>query len=457
MDEIKHPYGFTHQEWETCLKVLEILKENPLANPDNQRFGALITKIHKAAKKQLKQPYRDERKEKDMETLNNTIIVQNARSNTSLFDDQPSDSNSQLTRLHTPRNCYSCNQPYEWMHSFYHRLCPSCAQSHYQRRFSTVDLKNRKVILTGGRVKIGYATALKLLRNEAEVIITTRFPVLALQQFRQQPDYAEWKERIHVYGLDLRNLKAVQDFIDYYEQQHHHLDILINNAAQTIRYEAPYYAPLIQQEQKLLSQYENLPSLRKNQTPILDQGRTLLQSYDPSSLLFNRFGQPVDPREQNSWNSTLSEIPMHEVLEVNLINHIAPYMLIKAFTPLMKASAFAEKFIINVTSSEGQFSYGNKTIFHPHTNMTKAALNMLTRTSAAEYAQEGIFMNSVDVGWVSTGAIETLRIKQFESGQIPPLDSVDGAARILHPIEEALHNQHFLFGHLLKNYKIVDW
>ncbi len=457
MDETEQKYGFSQQEWEACLKVLETLKERPLVNPDNQRFGALITKIYKVAKKQLKQPHRNEQKEKDMATLDNTTIVRNARANTTLFDDHPSDPPPEFTRLNTPRNCYSCNQSYEWMHSFYHRLCPDCAPSHYQRRFNTVNLKNRKVILTGGRVKIGYATALKLLRNEAEVIITTRFPALALQQFQQQPDYAKWKERLHIYGLDLRNLKAVQDFIDYYEQQHRHLDILINNAAQTIRYDVPYYAPLIQEEQKLLSQYDSLSFLQKNQTPILDQSQALLQSYDPSSIKFSRFGQPVDSREQNSWNATLAKVSMPEVLEVNLINHIAPYMLIKAFTPLMKASTFADKFIINVTSSEGQFSYSNKTVFHPHTNMTKAALNMLTRTSATEYAQAHIFMNSVDVGWVSTGAIEPLRIKQFEAGQIPPLDSVDGAARILHPIEEALHNQHFLFGHLLKNYQIVDW
>ena len=102
-------------------------------------------------------------------------------------------------------------------------------------------------------------------------------------------------------------------------------------------------------------------------------------------LKLNRFGQPVDLRDKNSWNATLEEVSMYELVEVNLINQISPYFLIKELTPLMKASTFKEKFIVNVTSSEGQFSYQNKTMYHPHTNMTKAALNMLTRTSAKEY------------------------------------------------------------------------
>ena len=171
----------------------------------------------------------------------------------------------------------------------------------------------------------------------------------------------------------------------------------------------------------------------------------------------NRFGQPVDNRTKNSWNSTLEEVGMVELLEVNLINQISPYFLIKELTPLLKASTFDKKFIINVTSSEGLFSYTNKTIFHPHTNMTKASLNMLTRTSGMEYEKYGIYMNVVDVGWVSTGAKEELRKKQFERGYIPPLDPVDGAARIMVPIIEGIENIKNPVGALLKNYKIENW
>ncbi len=164
----------------------------------------------------------------------------------------------------------------------------------------------------------------------------------------------------------------------------------------------------------------------------------------------------MDNRDKTSWNSTLEEISMYELVEVNLINHIAPYFLIKELKPLMKASSFKERFIVNVTSSEGIFSYNNKTMFHPHTNMTKAALNMMTLTSAKEFEKDQIYMTAVDVGWISTGAKESLRKKQFEQGYIPPLDSVDGAARILHPIVEGINGNYFS-GVLLKNYKINDW
>ena len=169
-----------------------------------------------------------------------------------------------------------------------------------------------------------------------------------------------------------------------------------------------------------------------------------------------RFGQPVDERDKNSWNSKLDEIELEELLEVNLINHIAPYILIKELKSLLVQSQFNERFIINVTSSEGIFSYTNKTIHHPHTNMTKAALNMMTLTSAQEFAKDQIYMCAVDVGWVSTGVNENLRKQQFTQGYIPPLDPVDGASRILHPIIQGLNGE-YLYGILLKNYKIHTW
>lgn len=457
MDETQISYGFSQQEWENCLKVLEVLKKNPLQNPDNEHFGTLITKIYKTAKKQIKQSAAMQRKKADEETTHQTSIVKNALNNTTLFQAEEPSERDAFAPLQTPRNCYSCNQVYDQMHFFYHRLCPTCATQSYRYRHITTDLSQRKVILTGGRVKIGYATTLKLLRSQAHVTITTRFPAIALQQLQQEKDYGTWKTNLEIYGLDLRNLSAVSDFIEYYHRKHQSLDILINNAAQTIQYPGQYYAPLIAQEKQLAANQASIPFLTLNPTPVTEETKALTQSFASTNYVKNRFGQPVDQRDKNSWNATLAEVPVQELLAANLINHIAPYMLIKGLTPLLKASAFQDKFIVNVTSSEGQFSYSNKTMFHPHTNMTKAALNMLTRTSAHEYAQYHIWINCVDVGWVSTGAKETLRQKQFEAGQIPPLDPVDGAARIMHPLHEIIHKQHSFFGHLLKNFQIAEW
>jgi len=456
MNPIETTYAYTQEEWNNCLKVLQALKDNPFDNPDNQRFGTLITKIYKNAKKGNRKESYAAKKVHDLEIINDSEISKNALSNHTVYNEEKPEKDPVLTRLKIPKNCYCCNTSFTVSHSFYNRLCPNCATINYENRFKSIDLSGRHVILTGGRVKIGYATALKLLRNNAIVTVTTRFPALALTQFKEEKDYDTWKENLTLYGLDLRNLTAVEAFVEEYKKQHDSLDILINNAAQTIKYTDQYYSPLIAKEKKKLALLKGTKWGTPNTTPIA--GHTLLENDEHQEFVsLNRFGQPVDNRTRTSWNATLEEVGMAELLEVNLINQISPYFLIKELTPLLKASIFDKKFIINVTSSEGIFSYNNKTIYHPHTNMTKASLNMLTRTSGKEYETYGIYMNAVDVGWVSTGAKEELRKKQFEKGYIPPLDPVDGAARIMIPIIEGIHNTHNPVGALLKNYKIVNW
>jgi NAD(P)-dependent dehydrogenase (short-subunit alcohol dehydrogenase family) len=447
---------FSTEEWNACLKVLNILKDSPFDNPENQKIKTLITAISKKAKKQLKKVYFLEKKEQDVALLKTTIIVANAENITSFYSHAEVANPSKTNDLQLTRKCYACNENYKQLHFFYHKLCPSCASFHYQYRNKKHDFSGYTVVITGGRVKIGYATVLKFLQSGASVIVTTRFPALALEQLQKEPDFDNWKHRLTVYGLDLRNLKAVQEFVDFCNTNIESLDILVNNAAQTIKYPHDYYKPLIQKEKLLLLQ-NNTVKLLKNVTPITHNQEILIDFDTSQDLKTNRFGQPIDYRDKNSWNAMLNEVSVEELLEVNLINHIAPYQLISGLKDLMKKSNKSERFIINVTSSEGQFSYPNKTVFHPHTNMTKAALNMLTRTSAKEFVADSIYMNSVDVGWISTGANESKRERLFENLQIPPLDSVDGAMRIIHPIDEIADGNKNLYGVLLKNYKVVDW
>lgn len=448
--------NFSQNEWESCLKVLNALKDEPFLNPDNKTFSGLITKIHKNAKKQNRQESYSEMKNHDLEVNSESVLMKKALAGVSdFYDDEKND--TQLTKLQIPKNCYCCNQSYQYAHSFYTRLCPKCADENYEKRFLSTDLSGRNAILTGGRVKVGFAAALKLLRNGANLVLTTRFPALALETLQQEADYEDWKDRLWVYGLDLRNLKAIQEFIDFYKSNFETLDILINNAAQTIKYPDEYYLPIIKRENEMLVEFKNDKKLIPNKTEISTEiGKLEYAQNEETNVALTRFGQPVDNRDKTSWNSTLEEVSMYELVEVNLINHIAPYFLIKELKPLMKDSSFKEIFIINVTSSEGIFSYDNKTMFHPHTNMTKAALNMMTLTSAKEFEKDQIYMTAVDVGWISTGAKESLRKKQFEQGYIPPLDSVDGAARILHPIVEGINGNCFS-GVLLKNYKVNNW
>ena len=465
MSGFEEQYGFTEDEWIGCLKVLAHLKDDPLANPDNERFAGLVGKVVKQAKKSKRKSDSEAMKLADRKVQQRSTIADNALRGVTLHSSGSPSVEPVFTPIHIPRNCYCCNESYDRVHSFYARLCPTCATVNYQKRFRSIDLSDRNVVLTGGRVKIGYAAALKFLRSNANVTVTSRFPATALCQFESEPDYCDWKERLVVYGLDLRSLPHVQQFVDYYRSEHDSVEVLVNNAAQTIKYDADYYRPLLDQEQRLLGAGETRTNLIAGPTAVDDKPTPgspalLPPSQDGSSVgawAANRFGQPVDRRTKTSWNSTLSEIDLFELLEVNLINQISPYVLIQELTPLFKASDFEKKFIVNVTSSEGQFSYGNKSIFHPHTNMTKASLNMLTRTSAREYLDYGVYMNAVDVGWVSTGANEALRQRQFGQGYIPPLDPVDGASRIMMPIIDELAESVGVVGQLFKNYQLQDW
>ncbi|MBX7225556.1 MAG: SDR family oxidoreductase [Chitinophagales bacterium] len=443
--------GYSEEEWEACLKVLTILKDDPFANPDNEVFKTLITSIHKKAKKSISKTHYIQKKTEDAQLLQKTTIVANAKQVTTLYSHKPEQQRS-FNNLKLATKCYICNQQYTELHFFYHRLCPECAAINYEHRTLTHDFSNYTVVLTGGRVKVGYATGLKFLRSGAKVVVTSRFPALALEQYSKEEDYQDWKDRLILYGLDLRNLHAVEDFVQFCRQNLEQVDMLVNNAAQTIKYPPEYYLPLIAKEQQLLPDADE-HLFFPNTTPIATDDNLPIKWTQP----LNRFGQPIDYREKNSWNSLLEEVQLEELLEVNIINHIAPYQIIAGLKPLMLRSKHKEKFIINVTSSEGQFSYANKTVFHPHTNMTKAALNMLTRTSGKAFLKENIYMTAVDVGWVSTGATEAKRVRQFDNLQIPPLDSVDSAARILHPIIEVIKGNSDLYGVLLKNYTIVDW
>lgn len=450
-------HKFTENEWKTCLKVLTLLKDDPFDNPDNKVFSGLITKIHTTAKKLNKKGIATKSADNDLVITKETVIANHALNGTTLYYDDKQ-MKHEFTPLTSSKKCYCCNSVFDLNHFFYPRLCPSCAIENYDKRFQTIDLTGRKVILTGGRVKVGFATALKLLRANATVVLTTRFPALALEQLQQEKDYDHWKDNLFVYGLDLRNINAIHEFLAFYKNKFTSVDILINNAAQTIKYDEKYYSPLLAKEQKLVQIKTNETFLIPNttevipNTKIIDFGET---SFNEISL--SRFGLPIDHREKNSWNSRLDEIGLPELLEVNLINHIAPYILIKELKPLFLNSEYKKKFIINVTSSEGMFSYTNKTECHPHTNMTKAALNMMTLTSGKDFANDNIYMTSVDVGWISTGANEALRKKQFENGYIPPLDSVDGASRIMDPIIQGIHESNCWYGVLLKNYKVTNW
>ena len=168
--------------------------------------------------------------------------------------------------------------------------------------------------------------------------------------------------------------------------------------------------------------------------------------------------QQVDLRKVNSWRLKMAEVPTVELLEVHLVNAVAPFLLNARLKPLMASVPSQDKHIVNVSAMEGQFYRINKTDRHPHTNMAKASLNMMTRTAAMDYVEAGIHMNSVDTGWVTDeDPVDHAQAKREVHNFHPPLDIVDGAARIVAPIFDGINTGDHVWGQFLKDYKPTDW
>lgn len=434
------------EDMEACLRVLQRVSEDPDLIGGHDRMKGLIAKIHREGKKSARGAAREQGRTADRQLKAGAAVVrarQDAGGLTALTD------GAALGTLHSPARCYVCKAAYSAVHPFYHLLCPACAGLNARKRLQTVDLTGRVALITGGRIKIGYQTALRLLRDGARVIVTTRFPADAARRFGAEADRERWQTRLRIEGLDLRRLPAVEEFTRDLLGSEPALDILINNAAQTIRRPAAFYQHLLAAEQgmPLLGAGPEVPSDLPGVAAFFPLGR-----YDAD-------GQQLDTRPLNSWRLRLEDVDAVEMLEVQLINAIAPFLLNARLKPLLQRSPFARRFIINVSAMEGQFARESKAVFHPHTNMAKAALNMMTRTSAAGYAQDGIYMNSVDTGWVTDENPHPRRTHIQEArGFWTPLDATDGMARLYDPIVRGLTEEATpLFGHFLKDYAPHPW
>ena len=394
--------------------------------------------------------------------------------------------------MNKQQRCLICKTNVSKQHFFYSGLCVKCGDLNYIKRNQTADIQGLFALVTGARVNIGYAVVLKLLRAGASVIATTRFPHDAAFRYAKESDFSDWKHRLHIYGLDLRHIVSVEQFTQHLINFYPRLDIIINNAAQTIRRPAAFYRHLIEGEslalahlpeeiQPLVVRSHNLSLgsfFDKNylKTSVEEANAIVISRLNEveshSSLLppdeqddeaffplgmYAEDGQQLDLRPFNSWLMKDDEVSILELLEVHVINAISPFILNSRLKRLMNSYPEQSKYIINVSSMEGRFNGVDKPWRHPHTNMAKAALNQMTRTCAKEYAKYNIFMNGVDPGWISVLHPYPMAKKKQERGDKTPFDAIDAAARICDPIYVGLNEGRNPFGKLFKDYVETEW
>lgn len=508
---------FTDQDIDETIHILELLTENPrqfnhLTQDQNLRLmkaAGRFSRPDRQMAKDRKQAYKEEAKRqarsKERQARSKTGI-RSAREATiftaPLQIEPPNKDVKHLDdELSSPRNCYVCKAEFKRLHFFYDAMCKKCGDLNYQKRFQRVDLTGQVALITGSRLKIGYQATLMMLESGATVVATTRFPVDSAKRFQQERGYAKWGHRLHIYGLDLRHTPSVEIFCNHIERDFERLDILINNAAQTVRRPPTFYEHMMALEnepwkdhdtetQKLLGNYRKCVLQIENFTennlsddkalPVSwaekQVGMGLKNSAQLSQVPYAHDDTPgrpedvyptgkldadlqqVDLRKTNSWRLKLGEIQTSEMLELQLVNAVAPFVLCNRLSKMMKRENTGKKHIVNVSAMEGKFYRFKKSERHPHTNMAKAALNMLTHTSASELAKHGIYMNAVDTGWVTDeDPIHLAQLKEELHDFQPPLDIVDGAARVCDPFIDGINSGKHWCGQFLKDYYPIDW
>ncbi|GAA0234639.1 SDR family NAD(P)-dependent oxidoreductase [Saccharothrix mutabilis subsp. mutabilis] len=456
-------------EMEIALRVLAQVDELDTEHPDAVVIRRATAGIWKSLRKRRKAA-----KRAAVTLADRTVIEATATGSPSRIDDETRgillkepEPGTVVGTLQRARSCYTCKNRYTEVDAFYHQLCPPCATLNRSRRDARADLTGKRALLTGGRAKIGMYIALRLLRDGAHTTITTRFPHDAVRRFASMEDSADWLHRLRVVGIDLRDPSQVVRLADTVAADGP-LDILINNAAQTVRRSRDAYAPLVAAESAPLPSGP-LPELvtfghTSSAHPVALTGSLAETMPEVTALALTAGSTEIDAgglvpdvHHSNSWVQRVEEVDPVELLEVQLCNSTAPFILISRLRQAMATSPARRKYVVNVSAMEGQFSRAYKGPGHPHTNMAKAALNMLTRTSAQEMLEtDGILMTAVDTGWITDERPHPTKLRLAAEGFHAPLDLVDGAARVYDPIVRGEQGED-LYGCFLKDYAPAPW
>ncbi|MFF2303455.1 SDR family NAD(P)-dependent oxidoreductase [Streptomyces sp. NPDC058128] len=473
-----------------CLGVLDELDKLDVDHPDAIRVRRATAGIYRTVKQRRRQERRA------FKTANDKAVTEaTATGSAQRIDDEtegilPSSVTEEgriAGILQRPRSCYVCKTRFVEVDYFYHQLCQKCAAENRSKREARADLTGKRALLTGGRAKIGMYIALRLLRDGAHTTITTRFPKDAIRRFKAMEDSADWMHRLEVVGIDLRDPAQAVALADQMTEAGP-LDILINNATQTVRRLPSAYAALVEGESAALPAGElpahhvigafnsgavgelvgsselpagvrDLEAQQVADLALVAGNATIAKHLDGTAI--DAGGLVPDVVDSNTWVQSIEQISPVELLETQLCNYTAPFILISKLRPVMaeaaRKAASGRSYVVNVSAMEGIFSRGYKGAGHPNTNAAKAAMNMVTRTSGEEmFKTDGILMTSVDTGWITDERPHFDKLRLAEAGFHAPLDLVDGAARVYDPIVRGEDGVD-LYGCFLKDYAPANW
>ncbi|MGP3770130.1 SDR family NAD(P)-dependent oxidoreductase [Streptomyces sp. SDT5-1] len=479
--------GIDPERLAVCLSVLAELDTIDVDHPDAITVRRATAGIYRTVKQRRRQERRAAKTAHDKAVTEATATGSAQRIDDETEGILPSSRTEEgkiAGILQRPRSCYTCKTRYVEVDYFYHQLCPDCARLNRNKRDARADLSGKRALLTGGRAKIGMYIALRLLRDGAHTTITTRFPKDAIRRFKAMEDSADWIHRLEVVGIDLRDPAQAVSLAEQVAAAGP-LDILINNATQTVRRLPSAYAALVDGESAPLPAGELPPhtvigafnSGAVDGIQALPLGTSGLDAQKVADLALvagnasierhlagtaiDAGGLVPDVVESNTWVQTIDQISPVELLETQLCNYTSPFILISALRPAMadaaKKAESGRAYVVNVSAMEGVFGRGYKGAGHPNTNAAKAAMNMVTRTSAQEMFQaDGILMTSVDTGWITDERPHYDKLRLAEEGFHAPLDLIDGAARVYDPVVRGEAGED-VYGVFLKDYAPGKW
>ncbi|KIK02764.1 hypothetical protein K443DRAFT_677352 [Laccaria amethystina LaAM-08-1] len=404
--------------------------------------------------------------------------------------------NASRKKSKAKRRCYMCRYNIHSPHKFYAALCNPCGEFNISSSELSLppnlDLKGKAALVTGGRVNLGYHTALRLLRCGANVVVSTRYPFDAQTRYFGEEDAEKWKGRLKIVGADFRTAKDVLGLVKALKScleewaakgdvtSHGKLNILVNNAAQTL-------TDAVEAEGQNILLEEGLSNLGE-QGVVVDANyrarvRGGVQGYHielPSreGLMLESAEGELDSKLAvsvnanalggSSWVQRINEIPYEDVVSALSVNTFVPFILLRELLPLMSIKSDAlsvgetalkpSGYVINVSSREGVFEnepkHGSKAGRHVHTNMSKAALNMLTETEASTaWVKCKVAVNSVDPGYMSADLVWQEMVGR--KGEKCPIGWEDGAGRVLWPIAEGEKGE-VIWGRFLKHFREVE-